>query len=358
MTWAVAALLIAGAQVLSQPKAPDAALLMKHAMEIRASGDLPGALKELRRAAFLKPSLPGVHREMGLILIEQREFEPAAGEFRIAIRNDPHDDSSRYDLALSLANANKIREALVEARHLVRLKPRWSIGFYGLGHIEALAGDKEKAIQSFRVATSLNEQTYRAWFELGKLLEKSGDKEAAIHAFEQAIRVQPNLAAARYRLALLLKKAGKSESAAAEFAAASDIQQKHARGEQAARAYSNGIDLMEKENFAAAIEELKRALDLRPDFDETRAGIAETEQRWGASLEQAGQSAEALGHYRHAVEMAPSAEIQNHIGVLLAKRGELEEAIRCFRAALALDADFQNAQNNLNFALDVLRKSK
>ena len=82
MIWGVAALLIAGAQAFSQPQPPDAALLMKHAMEVRASGDLPGALKELRRAAILKPSLPGVHREIGLILIEQREFASAGDELR------------------------------------------------------------------------------------------------------------------------------------------------------------------------------------------------------------------------------------------------------------------------------------
>ena len=358
MTWGVAALLIAGAQAFSQPQSPDAALLMKHAMEVRASGDLPGALKELRRAATLKPSLPGVHREIGLILIEQREFASAGGELREAVRDDPHDYSSRYDLALCLANASEIPEALVEARQLVRLNSRGSTGFYALGHIKALAGDKEGAIQSFRVATDLDDKAYRAWFELGKLLEESGDKDAAIHAFEQAIRAQPNLAAARYRLAVLLKRDGRSESASAEFAAARDIQQRRARGEQAARAYRNGVEFLEKDNYTAAIAELKRALDLRPDFDETRAAIAETEQRWGASLERTGQEAVALDHYRHAVEMAPSAETQNHIGVLLAKRGELEEAIRCFRAALALDPDFPNAKKNLNLALDVLRKSQ
>jgi tetratricopeptide (TPR) repeat protein len=354
----VAALFIAGAQAFGQAKPPNAALLMKHAMEIRTSGDLPGALKELRRAATLNPTLPGVHREIGLILIEQREFESASGELRSAIRDNPQDYSSRYNLALCLANANHLPEALDEARHLVRMGPRWSTGFYGLGHIEALAGDKRAAIQSFRVAVHLDKQAYRAWFELGKLLEDAGDKDAAVQAFEQAIQAQPNFAAARYRLAVLLRNAGDSASASAEFAAARDIQQEQARGEQAARAYSNGVDLLEKKNFAAAIAELERAHDLRPDFNETRGAIAEAEERWGASLEQAGQPNAAIGHYRHAVEMAPSAEIQNHVGVLLAKRGELEEAIRCFQAALALDPKFQNARNNLNFALDVLRKSK
>jgi len=119
-----------------------------------------------------------------------------------------------------------------------------------------------------------------------------------------------------------------------------------------------GQALIAAGHLPAAVAEFERALDLRPDFNETRAALAETEERWGASLEQAGQTAAALDHYRHAVGMAPSAETQNHVGVLLAKRGELDEAIRCFQAALALDPKFQNAQNNLKLALKVLGKSK
>ena len=48
--------------------------------------------------------------------------------------------------------------------------------------------------------------------------------------------------------------------------------------------------------------------------------------------------------------MEPAAETYNHIGVLLAKTGQLDPAIENFRAALAIDPEFRNARVNLEQA--------
>ena len=336
-----------------QAAGPEAAALFKEAAALRAKGDLPGALARFRRAAKLDPALPRVHREIGLILLEQRDFSGAAGEFRSELQSDAADFQSRYNLALALANAGQLPESRKQIRLLLRQKPRWAPAYYGLGHIEALAGNREQAVQALRTALVLEPGSYRASFELGKLLADGGDREGAIEAFQNAVRVQPESAAARYRLGLLLQQTSRRESASHEFAAARELRDKRANGEQAAVAYRNGIQRLEFGDYAGAVAELERAGNLRPDFVEIRSALAQVHEQWGAGLESRGDSGSALAHYRSAVALEASPESLNHIGVLEARIGQLDAAIESFRAALRLDAEFTNADQNLRQALSL-----
>jgi tetratricopeptide (TPR) repeat protein len=337
-----------GVAALAGDSASDA---FKRGMELRERGDLTGALTELRKAEQINPALPEAHREIGLILIEQREFDSAAAELRRAVELNPKDNDSRYNLAMSLANAGALKEALDQARLLVRSQPHSAISFFGLGHIQALARNDAAAIQSFRIAVRLDAKLYRAWFELGKLLEKVSDREGAIDAYQHAVAVDPQSAAARYRLAVLLKNQGRPAAAASEFKAAREIQRNRADGEQAAVLYLRGADLLEKGEYDQAADALQSSLVLRPDFEETRTALVEAYLGQGAQLEQQPNIAAAIDLYRHASTLAPSAEIENHLGVLLARTGQLEAAIDRFRRALKLDPGFKNAQRNLAQAL-------
>jgi tetratricopeptide (TPR) repeat protein len=336
---------------LTQATSPEAAALFQQGSALREKGDLPGALDRFRRAARLDPALPHVHREIGLILVEQRDFSGAAAEFRKVVETDPGDFQSGYNLALALANGGRVPEGREEIRRLLRSKPRWAMGFYGLGHIEVLAGNVESAVQAFRTALSLDPDSHRTWFELGKLLADQDDREGAIQAFQSAVRLQPDSAPARHRLAVLLQKTGQSGPAAEAFAAARALREKRLQGEQAAAAYRNGIERLENSDYPAAAAELERAAGLRPDFPETRAMLAHVHEQWGAELESGGDVKAALSHYHSAVTWMASAETLNHLGVLLARAGQLDAAIDRFREALKLDSGFRNAEQNLRQAL-------
>lgn len=353
---ALAALfLLASAPV--QGQSDKAAQLFKRGMGLRARGDLAGALEHLRQAAAINPDLSNVHREIGLILLEHRDFNSAAVEFRNAITADPADYQSRYNLALSLANTGQTAGALREARQLVRTKPRAATGFYALGHIYTAAGDTENAIQALQTATSLDPKLFRAWFELGKLLEDGGDREGAVKAYQSAIRAAPGSPSARYRLAAVLQKSGNRDAAATQFAAAREIQERRARGEQAAAAYRQGIEHLNREEYESALANLSQAAGLRPDFAEIRSALAEAHEQWAIKLELSADVARAIEQYRSAIKIQPSAETQNHLGVLLANSGQIDAAIESFRAALALNPAFQNAEKNLRQAM-LLKEGK
>jgi lipoprotein NlpI len=58
-----------------------------------------------------------------------------------------------------------------------------------------------------------------------------------------------------------------------------------------------------------------------------------------------------MNHYRAALAAEPSAATHNHLGVLLARSGDLDAAVESFRAAVSLDPEFTNAKTNLQQAL-------
>lgn len=314
-------------------------------------------------AAFAAAVLPAqqdsatarAHREKGAVLLDRRDFAGAAAEFRKAVEQDPRDFGLRYNLALSLANAGRRPEGIAELRRALRQKPGWGQGFFGLGHIYVLDGQPEHAEQSFRTALSLDASLVRARFELGKLLEQKGDRDGAMEQYEQAVRLAPDFTAARYRLGVLLSQTGQAQRGAAELEVVTRIREQRAKGEQAALAYKQGLSQLEAKQFEAAAGELEQSLALRPDFIEVRIALAETCEQWGLALEGQDKKPEAIEKFRRALEADPRADTYNHVGVLLARSGRLREAIASFRAALALQPDFHNAQVNLGQALALER---
>lgn len=327
-------------------------------VELRDHGKQAEALKEFREAARVNSGLPFVHREVGLILLGQRDFAAAAEAFRRAARQDAADWESRYNLALSLANASREEEAIREIQSVLKARPDWGQAHFGLGHIYAGQRRGQEAEKAFRKAVSLDPTLFRAYFELGKHLEERGDRDGAIEAYSAGLRLSPDSSAVRFRLATLLRQSGRHAEAAREFASVRQISDARGRGEQAALAYQQGLALLKRGDSAGAVVEFKRGLELRPDFPELRSALAEAYEQEAIADEERGDPAAAVEKFRLALEMAPTAETANHVGVLLAKGGRLDEAIQSFRQALALQPGYPSAEMNLRQALELKKSAR
>ena len=80
---------------------------------------------------------------------------------------------------------------------------------------------------------------------------------------------------------------------------------------------------------------------------------------WGLALDRAGQTQEAIAHFRKALALKSDyAEAHNNWGLALNKAGRPEEAVEHFRQALNLSPDYYRAQNNWGVALDKLGRSR
>jgi len=314
------------------------------ALELRHAGNTLEALRELQLAVKADAGLAEAHREIGLILLERRDFAEASAAFRRAVERNPEDFQTRYNLALSLANAGRPDSGLQELEAILKARPDWGLAWFGVGHVHARAGHMGDAEAAYRKALALDATLVRAHFELGKLLEEKGNRSGAIEALTAGVKLAPDSTAARFRLATLLRQAGRREESQREFEAVRQLRDRRQRGEQAALAYQQGMRYLESGDAAAAVRELRRAVANRPDFPESRAALAE-------AYERNGDIAAAIAEFRKALELAPSARTANHVGVLLAKMGRMQEAVAAFRRALEIEPGHANAARNLDQAL-------
>ena len=80
---------------------------------------------------------------------------------------------------------------------------------------------------------------------------------------------------------------------------------------------------------------------------------------WGLALDRAGQTQEAIVHFRQALALKSDyPEAHNNWGLALNKAGRPDEAIEHFQQALDLTPDYYWAHNNWGIALDKLGRSR
>ena len=98
-------------------------------------------------------------------------------------------------------------------------------------------------------------------------------------------------------------------------------------------------------HFDAAIENYRRAIEIKPDY-------AETHNNLGIALKDKGDLGSAIESYNRAIEIKPDyAEAHSNLGNALKQNGDLRTAIQSFNKAIAINKDFAQAHNNLGIAL-------
>ncbi|MBM3737596.1 MAG: tetratricopeptide repeat protein [Acidobacteria bacterium] len=329
---------------------------IRRGMELRDAGSGAAAIDQFRRAIGINPKLPAIHREIGLLLLDQRDFSGAAAAFRNAWSLAPEDLDSRYNHALAVANSGDPAESLRLLGLLAAQKPAFALGYFGLGHVHAMEGRFGPAEENFREALRLDPSLFRAWFELGRLLERKGDATGAVGAYRTAVSRKPDFGAARYRLAILLKASGDLSGAASELDRVKQLAERRAGGERAGKSYLAGLALFDGGRFGDAVRELEEARSARPDFEEIGPALAAAYVAWAVEAERAGDVAEAVRRFTKAVAIEPDPETENHTGVLLAKAGRISEAASRFRSALAMRPDYESARRNLDRALLLMKQ--
>lgn len=124
-------------------------------------------------------------------------------------------------------------------------------------------------------------------------------------------------------------------------------------GPNALAHYNLGLALQEMGRTAEAIRHYRESLRIDPNDADVKYTLARCLTDLGSTAD----LDEAIRLFRAAVDANPEfGPPHNCLGVALAKRGRLDEAISEFRQALRIDADMLEAQSNLAKALALKRQ--
>jgi tetratricopeptide (TPR) repeat protein len=169
------------------PESFQAHQLNAEVLEIQ--GKLNEAAEEYRKVLSLNPKLPGIHYQLGELLL--------AGD-----RGPTTLDEARRDFEEEL-----------------KLHPRTAGAEYELGEMARQARQWDDAIEHFNRALTLDSQFGEALIGLGKSLVSAGRPQQAVAPLERAVRLEPGNAIAHYQLSFAYRRLGRDQEAAKELAA-------------------------------------------------------------------------------------------------------------------------------------------
>jgi serine/threonine-protein kinase len=223
------------------------------------------ALRVLQDGQFVHPADFWLNFHLGNLLLTPKGAAGAARYFSAAVSLRPDSAVAHSNLGVSLIHQGKLDEALTYLRRATNLSPDSANALINLG---AFLSDEKKdydgAIEAFRKALKLNPGHGLAYRNLGLTLLRKGEVAAAIDACRQATRLQPDSAPAYYSLGNALKANDQVDEAIAAYRKAVVLKQDFP---DVAQAWNILGSLLcdRKQEYAAAAEAFRKAIELRPE---------------------------------------------------------------------------------------------
>ena len=214
--------------------------------------------------------------------------------------------------------------------------------------------------------------------EMGNLADSKGDVAGAIAHYKQALELQPGSGSAHAKLALALEKTGNHDEAMPHFQRSIELEP-----ERVVMYNNRAMALVQQGKLDEALADFRQAEKLDRDSSQVQVNLA-------GCLTDLGKVDEAIVHFRRAIEIDPDAIVlYRHLALLLrgqgrlkeaaqwdergvvagrrvartedrrggelAAEGQIDQAIARFQAAIAADAGFAPAHDNLADALAARR---
>jgi tetratricopeptide (TPR) repeat protein len=190
--------LAAGTLAMLAQIAPESAQMHRILAQAQQNqDDFPGAIAQYRKALEIDPKLPGLHFELGQVILANSTGESARQEaekeFLLALAENPADANSQYML----------------------------------GEIAWLRAKPDQALEHYAAAVRLEPDFSDARIAMGKALMSLGRAEEALQQLSEAVRVGPQNEVAHYRMAQAYGKLGRKEDAERELAVFRRLRDSH-----------------------------------------------------------------------------------------------------------------------------------
>ena len=324
--------------------------------------------------------------ELGRAYALLGQSEDAIREFSELLRYNEHDLGAIVQLGIAAKTIGRLDDARRWFVRALELDPSSSVVAFYLGETLYNQGLGDEALVSLQRAIQLNPENPDAHYLLGFIYGDMGRHDDARAASKRAIQLNPTLSRAQTNLAIDQYDPSKFESQlAARGGRASMRRMAVAEGDGLAH-YNLGLAFRQKGYFTEALREYRMALDrgedrslvlqamaevhlLRKDpaaalelYDRLLADRRDSPKLWnehGVAQHQQGKYEEAAADYRSALALDARYSIaSNNLGVSLYHAGDRDGAIEAFRAALSTNPGFAKARLNLALLLAKAKRAQ
>jgi tetratricopeptide (TPR) repeat protein len=243
------------------------------------------ALEEYRRALSKQPSSGRIHMMMAGVYGALGDRKLAQEHLEIAKKLDPELLPARVNLARLYFTSNRVENAKKELADLLEKAPKMGAAWVELGRIQLAEGQPEKAEESFRKAIAVDPDYLEGRIQLGLLLIRSGRFDEAEEHCRAVIRFEPMHRIAWNNLGVIqLKRAARIEDPQrreeALDKALATFNSMVERFPNYPKPYLNRAQIrIARRQFDLGIEDLNKALELDPDYEEAKAWLKQLNRR-------------------------------------------------------------------------------
>jgi Flp pilus assembly protein TadD len=149
------------------------------------------AQESYRALTALDPDSWRVHRALGEIAAESKQWQEAIVEYKKAIEKQNQDSDLYEALGEAYQGLSRFDDATRAYEAELKFSPRNAIALFSLGRIQVLNGDPEKGVALLRQAIEAHVRSAPADYYLGMGLALTGHPEEAAAALEKCLGQQP-----------------------------------------------------------------------------------------------------------------------------------------------------------------------
>jgi tetratricopeptide (TPR) repeat protein len=369
---------------------------LQRAINHHQCGETTDAEQLYRGILTIEPNHPDANHNLGVLLKQMSQLEPALVFFKTAIESNPNQGQywisyidtlihlQQYDAAQNVLNQGQAKglkgDAVDQLKERLNSKVKPSPepvdtssqtlnvnATLARAKSHAKKGQSDEARQLYHRVLEAYPQNQQAKKGLKALqkgpvnkknnpseppqvqidavisLYSQGQIQEALSASETLIKNHPNIPLLYNISGACYKALGQLDAAVKSYEQALSIKPDYAE------AHSNlGVTLQELGQLEEAVKRYEQALAIKPDY-------AEAHNNLGNTLKELGQLEEAVKHYEQALAVKPDyAKAHYNLGNTLQELGQMEEAVKRYEQALALKPDYAETHNNLGITLKEL----
>ncbi|MBZ5624542.1 MAG: tetratricopeptide repeat protein [Acidobacteriia bacterium] len=262
------------------------------------------------------------HLQEAIALHQSGNFEGAIREYREYLKARPDSMSARSNLGAALAHMGRYDEAVEEYKRALRLEPRNAAVLLNLGLTYYKTDRMPEAAEQLELVMSLGPPSQQAILLLADCDVRLGEYKKAIALLSPLEKENARDAGFNYLLGTALVRDGQPDRGGVL------IDRILRNGDSAEARLLLGTTKLFSMDYAGALPELKKAVDLNPRLPEVHS-------YYGQALLRTGDPAGAGTEFRAELEANPTDFMSNlEMGVLAKEDQNYAEASRYFDRAL------------------------
>lgn len=304
------------------------------------SGDMQDAEKHYKEAVEVDPYFSMAHNNLGVILLEKKDFKNAAFHLESSIAADSKNAFAYVNLGNAYRSLDREEEAVESWNKAILKNPHLPEAYNNLGLIKYKQERFNNAVEFLKKAIEVDPNYPPPYFHLGVIYAKENQLDLAIKYLEKHIKITLPSEEALGLLGNIYLRLGEYDKSLASFNKALEVQPNSAF-------IINDLGNLYKSmgNLNNAMECYKKALSINPNSSGSQHNV-------GVVYFNLGMYEEAKEAFKKALDVNPSlATSHYHLGLLFEREKKLDFAAQNLLKALKINPKMSEALGVLVYIL-------